>query len=261
MQQIANLAGYMALVLPVPALNVLNGLVAKTLVMLAVMVCTNTYERNLKFNLLFLTVPEKSSAAKVFLKMEGCPATNSENRTTVVFSNRDWESTESGWNRRFIAIGTPQGTIRRSRPQSRCVLLVDSLPASDFVGFSRATGGIDEEEERERERERELGSFENSYILENPRTPTIPYISQTLFFRKCFATGLKFARFLAPRSRFFEKSRDLLRTHIFPRTRELPNPNFNHYERFGGYRSRFFERNNGLGDIRNWGSSRILGNI
>ncbi|KAL4574546.1 hypothetical protein LXL04_021379 [Taraxacum kok-saghyz] len=36
--------------------------------------------------------------------------------------------------------------VRRSRPQSRCVLLVDSLPASDFVGFSRATGGIDEEE-------------------------------------------------------------------------------------------------------------------
>ncbi|KAL4564641.1 hypothetical protein LXL04_028708 [Taraxacum kok-saghyz] len=27
------------------------------------------------------------------------------------FSNRDWESTESGWNRRFISIGTPQGTI------------------------------------------------------------------------------------------------------------------------------------------------------
>ncbi|KAL4561795.1 hypothetical protein LXL04_033969 [Taraxacum kok-saghyz] len=93
-----------------------------------------------------------------------------------------------------------------------------------------------------------LGSFENSYIPENPRTPPISYISQTVipfkkptsepsktgfetkqktvhictkkkvctyakflekkksFFRKTFfATGLIFERFLAPRSRFFEK--------------------------------------------------------
>ncbi|KAL4583089.1 hypothetical protein LXL04_007653 [Taraxacum kok-saghyz] len=94
-----------------------------------------------------------------------------------------------------------------------------------------------------------LGSFENSYIPENPRTPPISYISQTVipfkkptsepsktgfetkqktvhictkkkslhickvfgkkkksFFRKnFFATGLIFERFLAPRSRFFEK--------------------------------------------------------
>ncbi|KAL4589294.1 hypothetical protein LXL04_002200 [Taraxacum kok-saghyz] len=93
-----------------------------------------------------------------------------------------------------------------------------------------------------------LGSFENSYIPENPRTPPISYISQTVipfkkptsepsktgfetkqktvhictkkkvctyakflekkksFFRKfVFATGLIFERFLAPRSRFFEK--------------------------------------------------------
>ncbi|KAL4564618.1 hypothetical protein LXL04_028684 [Taraxacum kok-saghyz] len=33
---------------------------------------------------------------------------------------------------------------------------------------------------RERERERELRSFENSYIPENPRTPPISYISQTV---------------------------------------------------------------------------------
>ncbi|KAL4554207.1 hypothetical protein LXL04_039678 [Taraxacum kok-saghyz] len=123
------------------------------------------------------------------------------------------------------------------------------------------------------------------------------------------------------------ESQDLLRTHIFPRTRELPNlcicakkkfrayvyvlrfcfknaqipeislyttylkgfvkknlkkkrkkksciyakikkksclyakvekkyPNFIHSKRFGGFRSRFFEMNNGLGDIGNWGSSR-----
>ncbi|KAL4568760.1 hypothetical protein LXL04_024375 [Taraxacum kok-saghyz] len=95
-----------------------------------------------------------------------------------------------------------------------------------------------------------LGSFENSYIPENPRTPPISYISQTVipfkkptsepsktgfetkqktvhictkkkfahmqsfwkkkksFFRKFFfATGLIFERFLAPRSRFFEKAK------------------------------------------------------
>ncbi|KAL4559871.1 hypothetical protein LXL04_032017 [Taraxacum kok-saghyz] len=92
-----------------------------------------------------------------------------------------------------------------------------------------------------------LGSFENSYIPENPRTPPISYISQTVipfkkptsepsktgfetkqktvhvctkkkfahmqsFWKKkvvfseiFFATGLIFERFLAPRSRFFEK--------------------------------------------------------
>ncbi|KAL4578197.1 hypothetical protein LXL04_014317 [Taraxacum kok-saghyz] len=32
--------------------------------------------------------------------------------------------------------------------------------------------------------------------------------------------------------------------------------NYIDYERFGGSQSRFFERNNGLGDIRNWGNSR-----
>ncbi|KAL4585435.1 hypothetical protein LXL04_010056 [Taraxacum kok-saghyz] len=92
-----------------------------------------------------------------------------------------------------------------------------------------------------------LGSFENSYIPENPRTPPISYISQTVipfkkptskpsktgfetkqktvhictkkkfahmqsfwkkkvvFSENFFATGLIFERFLAPRSRFFEK--------------------------------------------------------
>ncbi|KAL4589597.1 hypothetical protein LXL04_002505 [Taraxacum kok-saghyz] len=143
-----------------------------------------------------------------------------------------------------------------------------------------------------------FGSFENSYIPENPRTPPISYISQTVipfkktdfgtlqnapikkikknfvflsgfetkqkncahmhkkkfahmqsfwkkksFFRKkIFATGLIFERFLAPRSRFFEKVNglgvlgkiildtsirkkcwDLLRTHIFPRPENSPN--------------------------------------
>ncbi|KAL4566029.1 hypothetical protein LXL04_030138 [Taraxacum kok-saghyz] len=103
-----------------------------------------------------------------------------------------------------------------------------------------------------------LGSFENSYIPENPRTPPISYISQTVIsFKKptsepsktgfetkqktvhickkkslhiCkvfgkkkvvfseffFATGLIFERFLAPRSRFFEKVNGLCKLRCFP---------------------------------------------
>ncbi|KAL4568769.1 hypothetical protein LXL04_024384 [Taraxacum kok-saghyz] len=58
-----------------------------------------------------------------------------------------------------------------------------------------------------------LGSFENSYIPENPRTPPISDISQTVIpFKKPTSEPsktLKFERFLAPRSRFFEKVNDL----------------------------------------------------
>ncbi|KAL4584194.1 hypothetical protein LXL04_008786 [Taraxacum kok-saghyz] len=108
-----------------------------------------------------------------------------------------------------------------------------------------------------------LGSFENSYIPENPRTPPISYISQTVipfkkptsepsktgfetkqktvhictkkslhickvfgkkksFFRKkLFATGLIFERFLAPRSRFFEKVNDLA-IHVLAKLTDIP---------------------------------------
>ncbi|KAL4587855.1 hypothetical protein LXL04_000729 [Taraxacum kok-saghyz] len=63
-----------------------------------------------------------------------------------------------------------------------------------------------------------LGSFENSYIPENPRTPPISYISQTVIpFKKPTSEPsktLKFERFLAPRSRFFEKMLVQVRTII-----------------------------------------------
>ncbi|KAL4587976.1 hypothetical protein LXL04_000853 [Taraxacum kok-saghyz] len=114
------------------------------------------------------------------------------------------------------------------------------------------------EREREREREKELGSFENSYIPENTRTPPISYISQTvitfkkptsglfktylsnmhmcnfflhickLFEKKIafseffFATGLVFERFLAIRSRFFEKVNDLAMDRVLTLTRSKP---------------------------------------
>ncbi|KAL4573250.1 hypothetical protein LXL04_020049 [Taraxacum kok-saghyz] len=48
------------------------------------------------------------------------------------------------------------------------------------------------EREREGERERELGSFENSYIPENPRTSPIYYISQTVIsFKKLTSEPFK----------------------------------------------------------------------
>ncbi|KAL4570968.1 hypothetical protein LXL04_017717 [Taraxacum kok-saghyz] len=72
---------------------------------------------------------------------------------------------------------------------------------------------------------KKLGSFENSYIPENPRTSkpltflknrlwevknrsnSSPFLKKInrFFGKKKFATGLVFERFLAPRSRFFEK--------------------------------------------------------
>ncbi|KAL4592127.1 hypothetical protein LXL04_005112 [Taraxacum kok-saghyz] len=96
-----------------------------------------------------------------------------------------------------------------------------------------------------------VGSFENSYIPENPRTPLISYISQTVIpFKKPtsepsktgFETKQKtvhictkkkvctYAKFLEKKNRdssyenasYCENCWDLLRTHIFPRTRELP---------------------------------------
>ncbi|KAL4583473.1 hypothetical protein LXL04_008046 [Taraxacum kok-saghyz] len=109
---------------------------------------------------------------------------------------------------------------------------------------------------------KELGSFENSYIPENPRTPKPLTFSKnrlraaknrsntssdvkknsekTIFVFKnfCFKNGQI--------PEFFYRS--LYNTYL--------KANFINYERFGGLRSRFFERNNGLGDIENWGSSR-----
>ncbi|KAL4560294.1 hypothetical protein LXL04_032444 [Taraxacum kok-saghyz] len=223
-----------------------------------------------------------------------------------------------------------------------------------------------------------LGSFENSYIPENPRTPPISYISQTVILFKKPNSGLfktiymykiicdfilitcvksymffsmknKWSRFVLAFSNSII-SQDLFRTHIFPRT---PKPLTFSKNRLRGAKNRsnlrpvakknpkkqlfffqklcicakiffvymcinlyntylkgfvkknlkknakknsciyakikkksctyakvkknirilmilnvlkspkvgFFERNNGLGDIGNWGSSRVLGNI
>ncbi|KAL4571646.1 hypothetical protein LXL04_018409 [Taraxacum kok-saghyz] len=142
---------------------------------------------------------------------------------------------------------------------------------------------------------RESRSFENSYIPENPRTPKplhickkkfrayvhvlrfcfknaqIPEIFLKFFYRSLYTTYLKgfvkknlkknakkkvaYMQKLKKKVAYMQK---LKKISFF---RKFFSANFIHSKRFGGFRSRFFERNNGLGDIGNWGSSRVLGNI
>ncbi|KAL4571246.1 hypothetical protein LXL04_018002 [Taraxacum kok-saghyz] len=88
-----------------------------------------------------------------------------------------------------------------------------------------------------------FSSFENSYISENPRTP------KPLTFSKNRLRGAKNRSILSPVAKkisekttfFFQK---LCIWAIF------------FFFLYAQSRSRFFERNNGLGDIGNWGSSR-----
>ncbi|KAL4569247.1 hypothetical protein LXL04_024883 [Taraxacum kok-saghyz] len=111
--------------------------------------------------------------------------------------------------------------------------------------------------------------FEKSYIPENPRTP------KPLTFSKNRLRGLKIAQIQARvLLKQIEKKRKK-KVHICKIKKKSctyanikkkyrffgkkNSANFNHYKRFGGSRSRFFERNNGLGDIGNWESSRWLG--
>ncbi|KAL4566347.1 hypothetical protein LXL04_030461 [Taraxacum kok-saghyz] len=106
-------------------------------------------------------------------------------------------------------------------------------------------------------------SFENSYIPENPRTP------KPLTFSKNRLRGAKNRSNLSPVAKkkflkkqfFFSKTLRMGKFFFLPICTSLYNiylkANFNYYERFEESRSRFFERNNGLGDIGNWGSSRV----
>ncbi|KAL4562373.1 hypothetical protein LXL04_034575 [Taraxacum kok-saghyz] len=134
----------------------------------------------------------------------------------------------------------------------------------------------------------ESRSFENSYIPENPRTLKPLTFSKNrlrgaknrsilspvakknfrknkFFFSKTLHMG-KFFLFFCLNARFKFLFQKRLKTRNFFEFfyRSLYNTylkaNFNYYERFGESRSRFFERNNGLGDIGNWGSSRYTAN-
>ncbi|KAL4556929.1 hypothetical protein LXL04_035096 [Taraxacum kok-saghyz] len=144
-----------------------------------------------------------------------------------------------------------------------------------------------------RSRSVESRSFENSYIPENPRTPkplTFPknrlrgaknrsnispvakknFRKNDFFFSKNFAYVQIFFLCICAQSLYntylkrfvkknLKKNAKKKKLHICTKNKKklhICKTNFIHSKRFGGFRSRFFERNNGLGDIGNWGSSR-----
>ncbi|KAL4574351.1 hypothetical protein LXL04_021180 [Taraxacum kok-saghyz] len=87
----------------------------------------------------------------------------------------------------------------------------------------------------------------NSYIPENPRTP------KPLTFSKNRLWGAKNRSNTSPVVKTNFRKNDF----FFSKTLHISS-----YKRYlKGFRNRFFERKNGLGDIGNWGSSRVLGNI
>ncbi|KAL4573737.1 hypothetical protein LXL04_020554 [Taraxacum kok-saghyz] len=94
----------------------------------------------------------------------------------------------------------------------------------------------------------ELRSFENSYIPENPRTP------KPLTFSKNRLWGAKNRSNTSPVAKKNSRKKQLFFFKNFAYVQKqivhmcmVPKS--------------FFERNNGFGDIGNWGSSRVLGNI
>ncbi|KAL4560603.1 hypothetical protein LXL04_032756 [Taraxacum kok-saghyz] len=109
--------------------------------------------------------------------------------------------------------------------------------------------------------------FSSQYLL---RTHIFPRTPKPLTFSKNRLRGAKNRSILSPVAKknfrknnfFFSKTLHMGKFFFLPICTSLYNiylkANFNYYERFGESRSRFFERNNGLGDIGNWGSSRHL---
>ncbi|KAL4572577.1 hypothetical protein LXL04_019357 [Taraxacum kok-saghyz] len=131
-------------------------------------------------------------------------------------------------------------------------------------------------------------SFENSYIPENPRTPKPLTFSKNrlrraknrsnispvaknffrkndFFFSKNFAYVQTFFLCICAQSlyntylkRFVKKN---LKKNAKKKKLHICTKNKKKLHICKRFRSRFFERNNGLGDIGNWESSRVLGNI
>ncbi|KAL4563770.1 hypothetical protein LXL04_027815 [Taraxacum kok-saghyz] len=134
---------------------------------------------------------------------------------------------------------------------------------------------------------RQSRSFENSYISENPRTPkpltfsknrlrgaknrsNISMVAKN-FFRKndfffvqifffCICAQSLYSTYLKglvkKNLKENAKKKKIAYMHKNKKKLHICKTNCNHYKRFVGSRSRFFERNNSLGDIGNWGSSR-----
>ncbi|KAL4577400.1 hypothetical protein LXL04_013509 [Taraxacum kok-saghyz] len=140
---------------------------------------------------------------------------------------------------------------------------------------------------RERERERESQNLLRTHIF--PKTPkpltfsknrlrgaknrsnTSPvakkkFRKNNFFFKKklCICAKKKFRAYMHI-LRFCFKNAQIPEIFLKFFYRSLYNTylktNFNDSKRFEESRNRFFERNNGLGDIGNWGSSRVFGNI
>ncbi|KAL4576046.1 hypothetical protein LXL04_012134 [Taraxacum kok-saghyz] len=134
----------------------------------------------------------------------------------------------------------------------------------------------------------ESRSFENSYIPENPRTLKPLTFSKNrlrgaknrsnispvakknfrkndFFFSENFAYVQKKILCICAQSlyntylkRFVKKN---LKKNAKKKKLHICTKNKKKLHICKRFRSRFFERNNGLGDIGNWGSSRVLGNI
>ncbi|KAL4562450.1 hypothetical protein LXL04_034655 [Taraxacum kok-saghyz] len=133
----------------------------------------------------------------------------------------------------------------------------------------------------------QLRSFENSYIPENPRTPKpLTFLKNQLRGAKNRSNISPVAKKISEKTNFFSKNFAYVQKKIFlhmilynthlkgfvkknlkknakkklhictkikKKKLHICKTNCNHYERFGESRSRFFERNNGLGDIGNCG--------
>ncbi|KAL4574508.1 hypothetical protein LXL04_021340 [Taraxacum kok-saghyz] len=98
------------------------------------------------------------------------------------------------------------------------------------------------------------GSFENSYISENLRTP------KPLTFSKNRLRRAKNRSNTSPVAKKFRKNDFFFQKILCICAKKSPHnkylkAKYIDYERFGESRSWFFERNNGLRDIGNWGNS------
>ncbi|KAL4580426.1 hypothetical protein LXL04_016618 [Taraxacum kok-saghyz] len=177
-------------------------------------------------------------------------------------------------------VGEFSGSRANSMEETGDVLL-DSQNRYEDDCLKFTNGNMYQLQRRYRERERESRSREPEY-------------SQTVnFFKKPTSGGLKIAQIqarsqnkISKKQFFFPKTLHISphNTYLKVLLKKFENnckknkksctytkikkniiffflANWNDYERFGESRSRFFERNNGLEDIGNWGSSRVFGNI
>ncbi|KAL4568773.1 hypothetical protein LXL04_024388 [Taraxacum kok-saghyz] len=161
-----------------------------------------------------------------------------------------------------------------SKNRKRCIEIIKKLQGNVFLWLlSRNIFYMEKEESR---------SFENSYIPENPRTPKPLTFSKNrlrgaknrsnicpvakknfrkndfFFFQKlCICANFFFVHMSLYNTylkRFVKKN---LKKNAKKKKLHICTKNKKKLHICKRFRSRFFERNNGLGDIENWGSSRF----